>query len=68
MSYDELAQQWRERRIQCDMIAERAQASGLDVDWRTVNRHYRTFLRWYTGNLATGYLIKRTGIKHRERK
>lgn len=52
-----------QRRAKCDLIAEYARAKGLDVDWLFVNRHFAWFERWYHGGLATGYLIRRTGVK-----
>lgn len=52
-----------DRQNQCKTIAEYARSKGLDVDWQFVNRHHDWFTRWYHGGLATGYLIRRTGVK-----
>jgi hypothetical protein len=50
------------RRARCEAIAVKARATGLDVTWEQVNRHYPNFCRWDEGRLATGYLIRRTGL------
>lgn len=47
----------------CRTIAARARRFNLDVTPERVDRHYDWFIRWYHGGIATGYLIKRTGIK-----
>lgn len=51
------------RKMMCQQIADYARGCGLDADWQFVNRHYDWFNRWYYGCLATGYLIRRTGVK-----
>jgi hypothetical protein len=52
-----------ERRRQCVVIARRARDKGLDADPARINRQFRIWLRWYEGRLATGYLIKATGVR-----
>ena len=54
------------RRRRCEAIAAKARHQGFDVTWERVNRHYAWFTRWDEGRLATGYLIRRTGIKRKE--
>lgn len=51
------------RRRRCEAIAAKARHRGWDVSWERVNRHYAIFCRWDEGRLATGYLIRQTGIK-----
>lgn len=62
MTYAELAQQVRERQEACRLIADKLGTLGYDVDWQRVNRNFPVFYRWYTGNLAMGYLRRQTGI------
>lgn len=52
-----------QRREECKRIAIFAREYGLDADWQFVNRHYAWFTKWYYGGIATGYLIRRTGVK-----
>lgn len=52
-----------DRLIMCKKIADAAKLNGLDADHLKVNRQYRTWLRWYRGQLCTGYLIRMTGVK-----
>jgi hypothetical protein len=56
-----------DRRIMCEKIAGTARERGLDANWEKVNRQYRIWLLWYRGQLATGYLIRQTGVKRRDR-
>lgn len=55
-----------ERRIRCSEIAEKARLMGFDVTWRTVSRQYKIWERWYQGRLATGYLIRQTGVRRKQ--
>lgn len=52
-----------ERRTMCLIITERARSHGLDTNPEKVNRQFRHWLRWYRGHLATGYLMRLTGVK-----
>lgn len=52
-----------DRMIMCKKIADAAQLNGLSADALKVNRQYRVWLRWYRGQLGTGYLIRLTGVK-----
>lgn len=52
-----------DRRIMCKRIADAAALNGLAADALKVNRQYRVWLRWYRGQLCTGYLIRMTGVK-----
>lgn len=47
----------------CEAIARRARERGFDVTPHRVNRSFRQFVAWDEGRLATGYLIRSTGIK-----
>jgi len=60
---DSLLREIQQRKASCEAIAAHARRCGLDVDWRRVNRSYALFVRWRQGRLATGYLIRQTGIK-----
>lgn len=51
------------RRARCEAIAYKARRFRLDVDVDKVSRHYEWFVRWDEGNIATGYLMKRTGVR-----
>ena len=48
---------------ECRRIAKRARRKGLNADPQMVNRKLTIWRRWYTGNLATGYLKHITGVK-----
>ena len=52
-----------ERRKTCVRIAMNLRARGWDADAKFVNRHYLSCKRWDDGQLALGYMIKRTGLK-----
>lgn len=65
MSYQELANQVRERRNECEHIALILKRKGFDVDWQRVNRSYVLFKRYHNGLMSLGYLISQTGIRHK---
>jgi len=44
-------------------ITRHARAQCLDADEDMVSRHFAWFDRWYTGIIATGYLMNRTNVK-----
>lgn len=52
-----------DRMVMCKKIADAAALNGLAADALKVNRQYKVWLRWYRGHLATGYLIRMTGVK-----
>lgn len=52
-----------DRMIMCQKISDAAKLNGLQADALKVNRQYRAWLLWYRGRLATGYLIRTTGVK-----
>lgn len=62
-SQDARMQEMSERRDRCERIAAKLRAMSFDVKWERVNRHYLVFIRWDEGRLATGHLIKQTGIR-----
>lgn len=64
MSYQELANQVRERRNMCEHIALILRRKGYDVDWQRINRSYEIFKRYHDGLMSLGYVIRETGIKH----
>lgn len=68
MSYQELAQQVRERRAECEHIAYVLRRMGFNVDWQRVNRNYKTFTEWHQGRMLLGYLIRKTGIQRKDSK
>lgn len=68
MSYQELMNQVRERRNECEHIAFILKRKGFDVDWQRVNRSYALFKSYHDGLMSLGYLIKQTGIKRRSEK
>jgi hypothetical protein len=51
------------RRRRCEAIAAKARFLGFDVSWERVNRQFTIWRRWDEGGLATGYLIRQTGIR-----
>lgn len=58
--YTRLAlQRWQD----CKVMSDAARFAGLDAKPELVNRHYARFCQWYEGRLATGYLIRVTGIQ-----
>lgn len=57
-----------QRHAECQVIAEHAQEQGLDVTVAYVNMHFRRFKQWHEGNLATGYLMRLTGVRRKEEK
>ena len=64
-AYTETETRIIERWQRCHTIAREAWSKGLNVTPMCVNRHYRWFKLWYSGGLATGHLMKATGIKQR---
>ncbi len=63
LSGDYTAEQVAARILLCEQIAERARARGLDVNLARVQRNYLWWLRWYTGAISTGYLMRATGVR-----
>ena len=53
----------RARWLRCQQIARGAQVIGLDATPEKVNKRLDVWERWYQGRLATGYLIKMTGVQ-----
>jgi hypothetical protein len=53
----------RARREYADKIVSHAMTAGLDTTRNKVLRQYRVWVSWHEGRLATGYLIKQTGVK-----
>lgn len=64
--YDEavkrIAAECATRRQRIVQINSYARGKGLDTTTAIVARHLQWFERWYAGGIATGYLIKRTGV------
>lgn len=52
-----------ERRRKVTAITAHARAQGLDANEEMVARHFAWFDRYYTGVIAAGYLMNRTGVK-----
>jgi hypothetical protein len=44
-------------------IVAHARRSGLDANFRCVNRNYLWWSRWHTGQITTGYLIKAVHVR-----
>ena len=55
----------RSRWDHCERIAEEARRQGLDASAEFVNRHYPRFRQWSEGHLATGYLMRLTGVQRK---
>jgi hypothetical protein len=53
----------RERWKECQLISDYARGRGLDATPVKVNRQLKIWRRWYRGGLATGYLMRQTGVK-----
>lgn len=53
-----------DRWIMCHRIARYAHRRGLNADPLTVNQCFRLWKLWYSGGLATGYLMHTTGVKY----
>lgn len=51
------------RQSKAEAITRRARRFGIDVTADAVLRHFDWFERWDNGLIATGYLIRRTGVK-----
>lgn len=54
------------RKRMVEQMTRHCTAMRLDVTEEFVNRHYDWFFRYYTGVIARGYLMKRTGAKLKE--
>ncbi|MGH9436819.1 MAG: hypothetical protein ACRD22_02750 [Terriglobia bacterium] len=52
----------RERWDNCVAIAAHARSRGLDATPEKVNFNYRRWVMWSEGRLATGYLMRMTGV------
>lgn len=52
-----------ERRRKVIAITAHARAQGLDANEEMVARHFAWFDRYYTGVIAAGYLMNRTGVR-----
>lgn len=52
-----------ERKRKVTAITAHARAQGLDANEEMVARHFAWFDRYYTGVIAAGYLMNRTGVK-----
>lgn len=53
----------RMRYKRCQDISTMARAVGIDTTPERVNRKFATWERWAQGRLATGYLMRITGVK-----
>ena len=53
----------RMRYKRCQEISNMARALGIDTTPDRVNRKYDVWERWIQGRLATGYLMRLTGVK-----
>lgn len=47
----------------CTDIASKARLMGLKASPEMVNRRYDVWCRWDEGRLATGYLMRMTGVR-----
>lgn len=61
--YQELAER---RRNRAEDIAREASRRGLDTTPERVLRRLREWEDWYQGRLATGYLMRMTGVRFRQ--
>lgn len=52
----------RERWRRCQIIAGVARDQGLNASPERVNYNYARWEAWYQGRLATGYLMRITGV------
>lgn len=52
-----------ERKRKVTAITRHVRAQGLDANEEMVARHFAWFDRYYTGVIAAGYLMNRTGVK-----
>lgn len=55
------------RKRMVEAMTRHAREQGLDATEALVSKHYDWFHRYYTGVLATGYLMRRTGVKRIDR-
>lgn len=58
-----VADKARERRETAIAIVGHAITSGLDANLPMVLRNYHLWLEWHQGRYATGYLMRRTGVR-----
>lgn len=59
----EIRNRIQSRRVRIEAMVSKARHYRLDVDFDVVNRHYPWFVRWDQGEIARGYLMRRTGVK-----
>jgi len=57
----------RERWTDCQRIAKIARDKGLNATPKMVNHRYDVWRQWAEGRLATGYLMRMTGVKRIKR-
>lgn len=53
----------RMRYKRCQDISTMARFLGLDVTPERINRKYEVWERWAQGRLATGYVMRITGVR-----
>lgn len=63
MSEEDIKRAAKVRWAHCVQISEFARTRNLDATPDKVNRSYEWWCRWYEGRLATGYLMRATGIR-----
>lgn len=63
MNIDKRTRDALNRWQECKLISQSARFVGLDASPELVNKYYNRFRQWYEGRLATGYLIKITGVQ-----
>lgn len=61
--YRDRVLQLQARSDMVDAMYRHAKSQGLDATKEHVSRYYNWYYRWYTGAIATGYLMNRTGVK-----
>lgn len=61
--YAEIQRQVMQRQEFVRKVVLYARHKGLDASFESVNKNLNLWQRWYTGNLATGYLIRATKVR-----
>lgn len=59
----DVAERARERRETAIAIVGHAVTAGLDANLPMVLRNYHLWLAWHHGRYATGYLMRKTGVR-----
>lgn len=60
---DDVATRAASRKAKAETIVTYANHAGLCADLPMVLRNFHVWQEWYLGRYATGYLIRKTGVR-----